>query len=64
MAFRAWDSADLAAQIERVVTDDKLYNRLSEAAPLVAAYFSVENLADRVLTHMDLASGRPGGNDR
>ena len=24
---------------------------------MVAAYFSVENLADRVLTHMDLVSG-------
>jgi len=64
LRFRTWDSADLAAQIERVLTDDKLYDRLSEAAPLVAAYFSVENLADRVLAHMDLAGGRHSGNDR
>ncbi|MEE8459288.1 MAG: glycosyltransferase, partial [Phycisphaerales bacterium] len=63
LKFRTWDSADLAAQIQRVVTDDKLYNRLSEAGPKVAAYFSVENLADRVLTHMDLTSGH-GGKDR
>jgi len=63
LLFRAWDSADLAAQIERVLTDDALYNRLSDAGPKVAEYFSVENLADRVLSHMGLASGR-GGSDR
>ncbi len=63
LRFRTWDSADLAAQIERVLTDDKLYKRLSEAGPKVAEYFSVENLADRVLAHMGLAAG-PDGNDR
>ena len=63
LLFRAWDSADLAAQIQRVLTDDKLHSRLSEAGPLVARYFSVGNLADRVLAHMGLAS-RPGDNDR
>jgi glycosyltransferase involved in cell wall biosynthesis len=63
LRFRTWDSADLAAQIERVISDDKLYNRLSEAGPKVAAYFSVENLADRVLRHMDLTS-ECGSKDR
>ena len=64
LRFRTWDSGDLAEQIQRVVTDDELYNRLSKAAPLVAAYFSVENLADRVLRHMNLAAGPHRDNDR
>ncbi len=55
LRFRTWDSADLAHKIEQLLTDDKLYRRLSEAGPRVAAYFSVENLADRVLDHLGVA---------
>ena len=36
--------------------DDALHARLSEAGPRVAAYFSVERLADRVLAHLGLGS--------
>jgi len=56
LRFRTWDSADLADKIEQLLTDDTLYRRLSEAGPRVAAYFSVENLADRVLDHLGIAT--------
>jgi glycosyltransferase involved in cell wall biosynthesis len=62
LRFRTWDSAHLAEQIERIVTDDGLHRRLAEAGPRIAAYYSVENLADRVLGHLGLPT-RPG-NDR
>ena len=52
--FRAWDSADLADKIATITKDDDVHRRLSEAGPRVAAYYSVENLADRVLTHIGL----------
>ena len=60
LRFRVWDSADLAAQIERLVHDDELHGQLAAAGPRVAKYYSVENLADRVLTHLGLPT-RPGG---
>jgi len=52
--FKTWDSGDLADQIERLLTDDQLHSRLCEAGPRVAAYFSISNLADRVLNHLGL----------
>jgi glycosyltransferase involved in cell wall biosynthesis len=60
LRFRTWDSADLAQQLERILTDDALHRSLSEAGPRVAAHYSVPRLADRVLTHMGLPL-RPGG---
>ncbi len=59
--FRVWDSSDLAEQLGRILTDDALHRRLSEAGPRVAAWYSVERLADRVLAHMGLP---PRLNDR
>ncbi|MFB3138360.1 MAG: glycosyltransferase family 4 protein [Phycisphaerales bacterium] len=52
--FRAWDSAHLAEQIARVLQDDDLHRHLREAGPRIAAYYSVQKLADRVLTHIGL----------
>lgn len=54
LRFRTWDSADLAEQMQRLLTDDKLHRRLSEAGPRVAAFYSVKNMADRVLAHLGL----------
>lgn len=54
LRFRTWDSADLARQIELLLTDDKLHRRLAEAGPKVAAYYSVAKLADRMLAHLGL----------
>jgi glycosyltransferase involved in cell wall biosynthesis len=54
LRFRSWDSGDLAAQIERLLSDRPLHARLSEAGPRVAEHFSIANLADRVLRHIGL----------
>jgi glycosyltransferase involved in cell wall biosynthesis len=54
LRFRAWDSGDLAEQIARLLQDRALHARLSEAGPRVAEYYSISNLADRVLAHIGL----------
>ncbi|MHC4218387.1 MAG: glycosyltransferase family 4 protein [Planctomycetota bacterium] len=59
LRFRTWDSADLADRIEQMLTDDELHRRLAEAGPRIAAYYSVENLANRVLAHLGLPE-QPG----
>ncbi|MHC4947498.1 MAG: glycosyltransferase family 4 protein [Planctomycetota bacterium] len=56
--FRVWDSGDLADTIARVLEDDDLHDRLAEAGPRVAAWFSVERLADRVLDHLEIPRTR------
>ena len=63
LRFRAWDSAHLAQQIGRLLADDDLHRRLAEAGPRVAAHYSVEKLADRILDHLGLAT-RQDTNDR
>jgi len=52
LTFKSWDTADLAVQLKRLLTDDALHSRLSAAAPTVAASFSVARMADRVLEHL------------
>ena len=54
LRFRSWDSGHLAEQIERMLTDDDLHRQLAEAGPRIAEYYSVRNLADRVLAHLGL----------
>lgn len=61
LRFRTWDSADLARQIERLLTDDALHSRLAEAGPIVAAHYSVPRMADRVLAHLGLPPRPEGG---
>jgi glycosyltransferase involved in cell wall biosynthesis len=55
LTFRPWDSGDLADQLERLVTDDTVHQRLAAGARDVAEQFSVERLADRILAHVGLA---------
>ena len=57
--FRTWDSAHLADQIARLLQDNELHRRLSEAGPGIAAHYSVEKLADRVLAHVGLPPTPP-----
>ena len=57
--FRTWDSAHLADQIARLLQDNELHRRLSEAGPGIAAHYSVEKLADRVLAHVGLPPAPP-----
>ncbi len=59
LRFRTWDSAHLAEQLERLLTDDDLHRRLAKVGPSIARYYSVENLADLVLRHLSLPA-RPG----
>jgi glycosyltransferase involved in cell wall biosynthesis len=54
LRFKAWDSGDLADQIARLLNDRVLHAEMVEAGPRVAEYYSIANLADRVLTHIDL----------
>ncbi len=54
LRFKVWNSGDLADQIERLLKDQPLHQKLSEAGPRVAEYFSIEHLADRVLAHVGL----------
>ena len=52
LRFRIWDSGDLADQLAHILQNQAVRNTLAEDAPKVADYFSVENLANRVLDHI------------
>jgi glycosyltransferase involved in cell wall biosynthesis len=60
ISFRVRDTRDLATQLERLLTDDKLRAALSADTPAVAAHFSIEAEADRILAHMGLPPRIPG----
>ncbi|MHC4429854.1 MAG: glycosyltransferase family 4 protein [Planctomycetota bacterium] len=66
LRFRVWDSGDLATQIERLIREDGLHGRLAALGPRVAEFYSVANLADRVLRHLGLPPrpGAPGPDNR
>jgi glycosyltransferase involved in cell wall biosynthesis len=49
LLFRAWDSGDLAAQLERILTDRPLHRRLAGNTKTIAKRFTVENMTDAVL---------------
>ncbi len=57
--FRVWDSGDLTEQIDRLLTDDALHAKLRADGPAVAEHYSVANLADRILKHMNLPTHPP-----
>lgn len=52
--FDVWDSGSLANQLQRLIEDQKLWQQLSEQGPAVADYYSVPNLANRLLDMMQL----------
>jgi glycosyltransferase involved in cell wall biosynthesis len=54
LTFRVWDTADLAGQLEKLLTDDALHASLSASARRVARHFDVEAMTDRILAHMGL----------
>ncbi|MCI0631576.1 MAG: glycosyltransferase family 4 protein [Phycisphaerales bacterium] len=56
LRFKVWDSGDLADQIARLLDDEPLRRKLADAGPGVAEYYSVENLADRVLAHIGVTA--------
>ena len=52
--FDVWDSGSLADQLQRLIEDKQLWQQLSEQGPKVADYYSVPNLANRILDLMQL----------
>jgi len=54
LLFEPWDSADLARQIETLLTDAALHARLAAAAPGLARRFDIEAIADRLLGQLGL----------
>jgi glycosyltransferase involved in cell wall biosynthesis len=54
LTFNAWDTTDLAAQLQRLLTDDTLYAELRTNARPLSELFTVSNMTDRVLAHMNL----------
>jgi glycosyltransferase involved in cell wall biosynthesis len=56
LKFKSWDSADLARQLERLLTDDALHRDLAANTRPIAANFTVEKMTDRVLEHLGLLS--------
>jgi glycosyltransferase involved in cell wall biosynthesis len=58
ITFKSWDTADLAEQLHKLLTDDALHTALAADARAVAENFSVDRMTDRVLEHMGIA-GQP-----
>jgi glycosyltransferase involved in cell wall biosynthesis len=56
LTFQTWDSADLANQLQRLLTDNHLHADLSANTRTIAANFTVEKMADRVLEHLGLVT--------
>lgn len=54
LQFAAWDTRDLADQLQILIENDALHGALSAAAPHVAEHFSVAKLGERVLDHLGL----------
>ena len=54
LMFKAWDSHDLAIQLEKLITDDALHGELTSNTRALAEHFSVDRLTNRVLEHMGL----------
>lgn len=52
--FDVWDSGSLADQLQKLIEDKTLWQQLSEQGPAVADYYSVTNLANRILDLMQL----------
>jgi len=56
LTFKTWNSADLARQIERLLTDEALHGKLAENTRAIAARFSVEHMTDAVLEHIGVGT--------
>ncbi len=56
LTFRSWDSADLADQIEKLLTNDNLHRELSNNTRGIAANFTVETMTERVLAHLGMGN--------
>lgn len=55
LTFQAWDSGDLACQLERLLSDDALYHDLAMNTRRLASNFTVGRMTDNVLRHMGVS---------
>jgi glycosyltransferase involved in cell wall biosynthesis len=55
LTFKVWDSADLARQLERLLTDADLHAELANNTKALAARFSAERMTNSVLEHLGLS---------
>lgn len=58
LRFRAWDSGDLADQLERLLVDRALHRGLASNTRAIADRFSLDHMTDDVLAHVGI-SGQP-----
>ena len=49
LRFRSWDSGDLANQLQVMLTNQSLHSQFASAASGIAAHYSIERMADRIL---------------
>jgi glycosyltransferase involved in cell wall biosynthesis len=49
LLFKAWDSGDLATQLERIIVDRTLHRRLANNTTSIAKRFTVENMTNAIL---------------
>ncbi|MGE5607891.1 MAG: glycosyltransferase family 4 protein, partial [Bacillota bacterium] len=61
LTFRSWDSADLAKQLERMLTDDQLHRELAANTREIAANFTVDRMTDQVLEHLGITTKAAAG---
>jgi glycosyltransferase involved in cell wall biosynthesis len=61
LTFNPWDSADLARQMRRLLTDESLYQELKGNTRALAQSFTVTRMTDEVLRHMGLMTGPEAG---
>ena len=54
LTFKTWDSGHLARQLGRLLRDDALHAELAANARRVAAAFTDEKMADRILAHLGI----------
>ncbi|MCC6580830.1 MAG: glycosyltransferase family 4 protein [Phycisphaeraceae bacterium] len=54
LRFDPWDTTDLAAKLDLMLTDPDLWAKLAGNARTVAEYYSVARMGDRVLDHLGL----------
>lgn len=54
LTFEAWNTTDLASQLEKILTDGALHAELMTNARPIAEQFSVANMTDQVLAHLGI----------
>jgi len=55
LTFRAWDSGDLARQLESLLASETLHHELAGNARSLAERFTADRMTDRVLLHLGIA---------